>query len=464
LETHATLLAQRLDWHALLFARCCLANSGRPLKHLFVWSLDILGVARAVLGSPADLHSMLSTSSSSQSDEDMACEVCGRTDDEDTMLICDGGCSRGYHTACVGLHSVPSGDWECEKCAAAACPEAAPRGAAAARGDGPPLSRGALRAIMNGAGVGCTPALQVVAVRDVALGHAASERCIYLELSDGEHQQTAVLVESLAPLVRRGELAAYAIVRVDAYSFRDLAGRRCARVRGHWGIRATAVETLTSVDDLHRAPCLLCLCARRLLVVQGAEVVGAAAGVLSAPVELNVRGDTAGFAGAGAGDASSHAQLPAAADAPRYTAVPPVPPREHAVFTAASRAAALLSSGSLRSIVREGAIWMRPVLQVLHIMSWHGAFGDDDDESAPLLCAYLSDGDDIVRGVLSETLSASAARGALPRHCVVRVNSYKAVVTCGVWCVLARGASCAATRNGALIVHPLHACGAGCSR
>jgi hypothetical protein len=65
-------------------------------------------------------------------DADAACEVCGRTDGADTMLICDGGCNGGFHTACVRLRAIPAGDWACDTCAAAA--------AAAANASPPPSS------------------------------------------------------------------------------------------------------------------------------------------------------------------------------------------------------------------------------------------------------------------------------------------------------------------------------------
>ncbi|KAI9713662.1 MAG: hypothetical protein M1812_006634 [Candelaria pacifica] len=47
-------------------------------------------------------------------DDFQPCPVCG--DDGDTLLICD-GCEVGWHMFCVGLDSVPSGDWYCESCA-----------------------------------------------------------------------------------------------------------------------------------------------------------------------------------------------------------------------------------------------------------------------------------------------------------------------------------------------------------
>jgi hypothetical protein len=50
-------------------------------------------------------------------DEKLACRVCERTDDEDTMLICD-SCNNGFHMNCLeaGPESIPSGDWFCPEC------------------------------------------------------------------------------------------------------------------------------------------------------------------------------------------------------------------------------------------------------------------------------------------------------------------------------------------------------------
>ena len=34
------------------------------------------------------------------------------------MLLCDGGCARGYHLSCLNLTSVPEGEtWLCPYCA-----------------------------------------------------------------------------------------------------------------------------------------------------------------------------------------------------------------------------------------------------------------------------------------------------------------------------------------------------------
>lgn len=50
-------------------------------------------------------------------EDDEACQVCGRTDGEATMLICD-GCNEGYHLACLQppLSAVPAGVWVCPNC------------------------------------------------------------------------------------------------------------------------------------------------------------------------------------------------------------------------------------------------------------------------------------------------------------------------------------------------------------
>ena len=46
-------------------------------------------------------------------EEDGACRVCGVDDDEG--LLCD-GCNACYHAKCLGLDTVPDGDWYCEAC------------------------------------------------------------------------------------------------------------------------------------------------------------------------------------------------------------------------------------------------------------------------------------------------------------------------------------------------------------
>lgn len=45
------------------------------------------------------------------------CEICGLSDREDTMLLCD-GCDLGYHIQCLQppLENVPTGNWYCSEC------------------------------------------------------------------------------------------------------------------------------------------------------------------------------------------------------------------------------------------------------------------------------------------------------------------------------------------------------------
>ncbi|MBN3290437.1 KDM5A demethylase, partial [Polypterus senegalus] len=50
------------------------------------------------------------------------CLACGRGDEEDKLLLCD-GCDDSYHTFCLipPLQDVPKGDWRCPKCVAEEC-------------------------------------------------------------------------------------------------------------------------------------------------------------------------------------------------------------------------------------------------------------------------------------------------------------------------------------------------------
>ncbi|KAJ1178770.1 hypothetical protein NDU88_004012 [Pleurodeles waltl] len=53
-----------------------------------------------------------------EDDDSTNCEVCGRCDREDRLLLCD-GCDAGYHMECLNppLGSVPVDEWFCPECA-----------------------------------------------------------------------------------------------------------------------------------------------------------------------------------------------------------------------------------------------------------------------------------------------------------------------------------------------------------
>lgn len=48
------------------------------------------------------------------SQHDEACTICHKADDMD-MLLCD-GCPKAFHLSCLGLASIPPGDWFCAVC------------------------------------------------------------------------------------------------------------------------------------------------------------------------------------------------------------------------------------------------------------------------------------------------------------------------------------------------------------
>ncbi|XP_016775483.3 PHD and RING finger domain-containing protein 1 isoform X11 [Pan troglodytes] len=55
----------------------------------------------------------------SEEEDPTFCEVCGRSDREDRLLLCD-GCDAGYHMECLDppLQEVPVDEWFCPECAA----------------------------------------------------------------------------------------------------------------------------------------------------------------------------------------------------------------------------------------------------------------------------------------------------------------------------------------------------------
>lgn len=73
----------------------------------------------------SDLSALSTESDDNDDDEDdeilqnLKCECCGRGDDADKMLLCDGeGCNKGYHIYCIfpPLDEIPEDDWFCDQC------------------------------------------------------------------------------------------------------------------------------------------------------------------------------------------------------------------------------------------------------------------------------------------------------------------------------------------------------------
>ena len=64
-------------------------------------------------------------------DDETPCMVCGRTDGEESFVLCD-GCPKGGHYQCLKMPGVPSGDWYCQS---ATC-RGEPSAAAAREGEG----------------------------------------------------------------------------------------------------------------------------------------------------------------------------------------------------------------------------------------------------------------------------------------------------------------------------------------
>ncbi|KAM3919327.1 PHD and RING finger domain-containing protein 1 isoform 2-T2 [Leptodactylus fuscus] len=59
-----------------------------------------------------------------QEEDSTNCEICGRSDREDRLLLCD-GCDAGYHMECLTppLNAIPVDEWFCPECAATNQPQ-----------------------------------------------------------------------------------------------------------------------------------------------------------------------------------------------------------------------------------------------------------------------------------------------------------------------------------------------------
>ncbi|NWU92487.1 PHRF1 protein, partial [Upupa epops] len=78
---------------------------------------------------------------SNEEDDPTFCEVCGRSDREDRLLLCD-GCDAGYHMECLNppLSEVPVDEWFCPACAPMGVSDAA---------DTDPISEEEVTALMD---------------------------------------------------------------------------------------------------------------------------------------------------------------------------------------------------------------------------------------------------------------------------------------------------------------------------
>jgi hypothetical protein len=63
-------------------------------------------------------ESVITDSTSTAANDELACQVCLDTTAGERMLLCD-GCEKGFHIFCVEpkLNAVPTGDWFCTRCA-----------------------------------------------------------------------------------------------------------------------------------------------------------------------------------------------------------------------------------------------------------------------------------------------------------------------------------------------------------
>ncbi|KIZ07729.1 Alternative oxidase 4 [Monoraphidium neglectum] len=102
------------------------------------------------------------------------CQLCGADDNDEQLLLCD-GCDRGYHTFCLGLHEIPTGEWFCTECT---------RARARARGRD-------VRAVASRRQGGQQPHQRRVRRRRVIPSESASEDFDVVVVSSGEEGRAA---------------------------------------------------------------------------------------------------------------------------------------------------------------------------------------------------------------------------------------------------------------------------------
>ncbi|XP_071955461.1 uncharacterized protein [Antedon mediterranea] len=77
-------------------------------------------LVRSIVGGPIERNIEVATCNKQEEEEDESvtyCEVCGRCDREDRLLLCD-GCDNGYHLECLDppLEHIPIEEWYCPEC------------------------------------------------------------------------------------------------------------------------------------------------------------------------------------------------------------------------------------------------------------------------------------------------------------------------------------------------------------
>ena len=203
--TAVSLLCRRLTQRSVSLARsfvhgggcaskACAAAAGHilPAPTAALGTLDIFtgadadAVADVLYGvaTQAALSAVLAPPAVEELGEPEGCEACGKEDDEDAMLLCD-GCPRGFHMHCLSpkLTAVPEGDWFCPLCATAKIEKEAAAAAAAAEAavspcallpalTAAPAYAAALQLVCGGGG-GAAEARAAVSAEEAALAKPA---------------------------------------------------------------------------------------------------------------------------------------------------------------------------------------------------------------------------------------------------------------------------------------------------
>jgi hypothetical protein len=117
--TESATVAQRASQFASASANRAAGARSAALDRALV-SSSVASAAASPLAASHHPQGSVDGSDSDISHSGLGCATCGGNDSYSSLLLCDNGCEREFHTFCLQppLEKIPEGDWYCPKCLA----------------------------------------------------------------------------------------------------------------------------------------------------------------------------------------------------------------------------------------------------------------------------------------------------------------------------------------------------------